>query len=178
MKRVVVVFGVVMLVLALSYPVIARGPEQGRGYGGKGGRGGGPGSCWGQGGGYGNLTDEQRTQLDKLHQKFRDDTAEIRTKMWTKKGELGILLGTSNPDAAKAKALQKEISDLKSQMAEKRIDLALEARKIAPDARIGRGFGMGFGRHKGGYGRYWGGRGHHGGYGHHWGGRGQGGCWN
>lgn len=165
MKRVAVIFGIVMLVLAMSYPVIARGPEQGRGYGAKGGRGGGPGYCWGQGGAYGNLTDEQRTQLDKLHQQFRDETADLRTKIWTKRGELRILMGTSNPDAAKAKALQKEISDLKAKMGEKKMELALEARKIAPDARFGRGHGMGFGRHKGGYGR-------------HGGGRGQGGCWN
>lgn len=165
MKRLAVVFGIVMLVLALSYPVIARGPEQGRGYGAKGGRGGGPGSCWGEGRGYGNLTDEQRTQLDKLHQKFRDETAALRTKIWTQSGELKILLGTSDPDAAKAKALQKEISNLRAKMGEKRITLVLEARKIAPEARIGRGYDMGFGRHMGGYG-------------HHRGGRGPGGCWN
>jgi zinc resistance-associated protein len=173
MKRLALVFGIVMMVLALSYPVIARGPEKGRGYG----RGAGPDTCWGQGGAYANLTEEQRTQLDKLHQKFRDETVDLRTKLWTKKGELRILLGTSDPDAAKAKALQKEISDLKAKMGEKRIDLLLEARKIAPEVPMGRGYGIGFGRHKGGYGHYWGGRGQ-GGYGHRWGGRGQGGCWN
>ncbi len=163
MKRLAVVFGIVMLVLALSYPVIARGPEQGRGYG----RGGGPGFCLGQGRGYGNLTDEQRTQLDKLRQQFYDETAALRNEIWTKSGELRILLGTSNPDAGKAKALQKEISALRAKMGEKRITMAFEARKIAPEARLGRGYGMGFGRHMGGYD-------------HHRGGRGPGGCrnWN
>ncbi|MCP4669627.1 MAG: Spy/CpxP family protein refolding chaperone [Deltaproteobacteria bacterium] len=161
MKRLAVFFGIAMLVLALAYPVIARGPGEGRGYG----RGGGPGSCWGEGRGYGNVTEEQRTQLDTLRQKFRDETAALRTKIWIKSGELRILLGTSNPDAGRAKALQKEISALRAEMGEKRIAMVLEARKIAPDSRIGRGHGMGFGRHKGGYG-------------HHRGGRGQGGCWN
>jgi Spy/CpxP family protein refolding chaperone len=173
MKKLAVVFGIAMLVLTLSYPVIARGPEKGKWYG----RGGGPGSCWDQGRGYGNLTKEQRTELNKLHQKFRDETAALRTKIWTKKGELRILMTTSKPDAGKVKALQKELSGLQSQMAEKRIDLALEAKKIAPEARMGRGYGMGFGRHKGGYGHHRGGRGQ-GGYGPQWGGRGQGGCWN
>jgi hypothetical protein len=49
------------------------------------------------------------------------------------------------------KSLQKEISDLQGKMADKRVDFELEARKIAPNARFGRGYGRGYGQ---GYGRY------------------------
>jgi zinc resistance-associated protein len=122
---------------------------------------------------------EQRTQLDNLHKKFYDETAQLRNEMWTKSRDLSALLNSPNPDADKARALQKEITGLKAQLAEKRLDFELEERKIAPDARYGSGYGRGSGRGYGkGYGHHMGGYGHHmGGYGHHKGGYGPGGCW-
>ena len=56
-------------------------------------------------------------------------------------------MNTSNPDAEKARALQKEISDLMGKMAQERITFQLEARKINPDLRFNGGFGGGFGHH-------------------------------
>ena len=116
---------------------------------------------------------------------------------------MNTLLNAPDPDAEKAKALQKEIIDLRGKMAEKRLDFRLEARKINPDARFGRGYGKGYGRHmKGygpragmGYGRHMAGYGPRAdmgcgrhmkgygpragmGYGRHMGGYGQGPCWN
>ena len=115
-----------------------------------------------------DLTDEQRNQLKELHQKFYDETAQLRTEMLAKSGELNILLNTSNPDAEKAKALQKEISDLRGKMALERLNLRFEARKIAPDVR----FGMDHqGRKMKGHGRGMG-------YGLNMGGQGPGSCWN
>ncbi len=78
------------------------------------------------------------------------------------------MLDSSTPDAEKATALQKEISDLKAKMAEKRLSYDLEVRKIAPDTqerRYGRGYGRGYGRSMMGEGP-------------RTGGRGQGPCWN
>jgi len=83
--------------------------------------------------------------------------------MWAKQGELRILMATSDPDFERARALQKEISDLRAKMAQERINLYEEAGKINPDLRSGRGWGRGFGpgnegygpgmgRHRGGYG--------------------------
>jgi zinc resistance-associated protein len=103
--------------------------------------------------GHENLTEEQRSQLQKFHQEFYDKTAKLRTEIMSKRAELGILLNTSNPDAEKAKALQKEISDLRAQLAQEMISFQLEARKIAPDLRLGRGYCQGgWGHHKRGYG--------------------------
>jgi zinc resistance-associated protein len=118
--------------------------------------------------------------METLHKKFYDDTAQLRNEMWSKSRELRALLDSPNPDADKARALQKEITGLRSQLAEKRLDFELEERKIAPDARHGYGYGRGYGKGSGkgsgrGYGR---GYGHHmGGYGPHMGGYGPGGCW-
>jgi len=132
---------------------------------------GGPDYCWQYGRGHENLTEEQRSQLDKLSQKFYDESAQVRNKIRSKSAELNTLLTSPNPDAEKAKALQKEISDLKAKLAQKRIDFRLEARKIAPELRFGRGYGRGYGSHMRGYGPGMG-------YGGHMGGYGPGACWN
>ncbi len=183
MKRLIALFGILVLVGALAVPVLAHGP--GRGRGPHMGWGGGPGQgyCGDYGPGAGNLTEEQQTQLDNLNKKFYDETSQLRDKMWTKSRELSALLDSPNPDADKARALQKEIAGLRAQLAEKRLDFELEERKIAPDARYGYGYGRGYekgyGRgYGGGYGHHMGGYGHHmGGYGHHMGGYGPGGSW-
>lgn len=186
MKRLIALIGILVLVGAIAVPVLAHGPGWGRGP--HMGWGGGPGQgyCGDYGPGAGNLTEEQRTQLDTLNKKFFDETAQLRNEMWTKSSGLSALLNSPNPDADKARALQKEITGLRAQLAEKRLDLELEERKIAPDARYGSGYGRGYGKgygkgHGKGYGR---GYGHHmrghgpgGGYGHHMGGYGPGSCW-
>lgn len=159
MKRVVIIFGILLLVGAIAAPVMARGPGWGMG----GQMGGPPGGCPGYSRyddrGYEKLTEEQKTQMEKLSQKFYDETAKIRTDLIAKKAELNILMDSSNADLEKAKALQKEISDLKAKLAQERLTHEFEVRKINPDARSGwgpgRGFGygrMGFGRHMRGYG--------------------------
>ena len=167
MKRLAIILGSVMLVSAIAYPVFAWGPGMGRGQGIKGNWGGGLGSCWRNERGYSNLTQEQQSALGQLNEKFFSETASIRNEIWSKSDELNNLLNAPDPDAEKAKALQKEIIDLRNVMAGKRLDFQLEARKINPDARFGAGYGRGYGRqmkgygHKAGmgYGRYRGGYG-------------------
>jgi Spy/CpxP family protein refolding chaperone len=112
--------------------------------------------------GYDKLTEEQRSKTDELYRKFYDETAKLRDEIWAKSAELDTLLNSANPDAAKAKALQKEISDLRARIAQERINFELEGRKIAPELRSDRGYqgrhmrghghGMGYGHHMGGYG--------------------------
>ncbi|MBW1886825.1 MAG: Spy/CpxP family protein refolding chaperone [Deltaproteobacteria bacterium] len=183
MKRLAMILGIVVLAGAIAIPVLARGPGWGKG-GQRMGRGGDPGSSSQYGRGYDNLTEEQRTQLDKLHQKFYDETAQLRTEIWAKRGELRILMNTSNPDVEKAKALQKEISDLMGKMAQEKIAFQLEARKINPGLPFGGGFGKGYGRHMKRYGPGMGYGHHRGGYGpgmgpgQYPGGHGPGYCWN
>jgi zinc resistance-associated protein len=179
MKRLIALLGILVLVGAVAVPVLAHGPGWGRGP--HMGWGGGPGygDCEDYGPGASNLTEEQRAQLDTLNKKFYDETAQLRNDMWTKSRELSALLNSANPDADKARALQKEITGLRAQLAEKRLNFKLEERKIAPDARFGKGYGRGYGKGYGrGYGHHMGGYGHHmGGYGPHMGGYGPGGCW-
>lgn len=183
MKKMFAIVGILALAAVIAVPVMAQGPGYGRGRHMQGYRGGDPGSCPWYGRGYGNLTDDQRGQTDALYQKFFDQTAQIRSQIWAKNGELNVLMNTSNPDLEKAKALQKEISDLKGQMAQERINLYAELKKIDPDARFGqaggrgRGYGQGWGRGYG-YGPCGGNYGY--GMGREWhrGGPGQGPCWN
>jgi zinc resistance-associated protein len=194
MKRLAVILGSVMLVAAIAYPVFAWGPGMGRGQGQgiSDNRGGGPGSCWRYDRGYSNLTQEQQSALGQLNEKFFNETEPLRNEIRAKSDEMNTLLNAPDPDAEKAKALQKEIIDLRGKMAEKRLDFRLEARKINPDERFGRGYGKGYGR---GYGRHMKGYGPRAGmgyerhmegygpragmgYGRHMGGYGQGPCWN
>lgn len=219
MKKLVTFLGVVFLIGAFAMPAMAHGPGYGKGPGPGGGPGsgwnrgpkanwgGGPGYCWGEGRTAGALTEEQASKMDNLSRKFYDETAQTRESLWSKMGELNRLFNSENPDAEKAKALQKEISDLRSKMAQARIDFELEQRKIAPEGSYGRGlgpgmrgygpgmkgygpgmrgygpgYGRGYGRHMmGGYGPGRGYYGHHmGGYGpgwHHRGGYGPEACW-
>ncbi len=147
MKKITTTVGILLLVSVLAVPVFAwhRGgwddSSRGPGYCGQGGRT------------FGSTTEEQRNQLDKLEQKFYDDTRGLRTQMWIKSDELDALLNTSEPDRKKVKALQEEISSLRGKMAQKRIDSDLEARNIAPNSGFARGgHGKGYGRHMRGYG--------------------------
>lgn len=178
MKRIITIVGIMALVGVLAAPALAYGPRRGGGDQMVGPWGGGKVNCPAYGRGwYGDsisgITVEQRAELDNLHQKFFDETAQVRTDLFAKRGALRTLLQTSNPDEAKALTLQKEISDLKGKMAEAKIKYLFEARKIHPDARIGWG-----GHGRGGYGRHMKGFGPGGGPARTGGGYGPRNCWN
>ena len=168
MKKVLTTLGILVLVAFLAAPVFAHRWGRGENYGG-------PGSCWSESGEYGNLTESQRAELEKLEQNFFNDTAKIRDEIRNKSAELNTMLNSPDPDAKKAQALQKEISNLKAKMGEQRVNFELEARKIAPNARFSRGQARGYGHRGHGYGMGY----HHGqkgNYGQRGGGYGP--CWN
>lgn len=163
MKKILTLGGAALLITALALPAFGRGPGWGGGPGG-GGWGGGPAydcpNYYGRS--QSNLTDEQRNQLAELGRKYYDSTAQLRTQMWAKRGELQSLLASPNPDPEKARTLQKDLSELRSKMAQERLNFTLEERKINPDARFGGGYGRGYGRGMGrgpgmGHGRHMGG---------------------
>ena len=153
MRKVLTTLGILVLVGFLTAPVFAHRYGGGKDYGGPG-----AGPCWFEGE---DLTDNQKAELDKLHQQFVDDTAKMREEIWNKSAELDTALNAADPDAKKAKGLQREISDLKAKMSDKRVEFELQARKIAPNARSGRGYARGYG-HRG-----YGSRGHGYGMGYH-----------
>ena len=146
MKKLVTIIGILLLGAVIAYPVFAHGPGWGRG-GHMWGNGGGPGSSWHHDMGFRGLTEEQQAKLDGLDQKFFNETGNLRGEIWSKRAELDGLLNSQNPDENKIKALQKEISTLQAQMAEKRLNYRLEARKTAPEGNAG-----GYYRGRGGYG--------------------------
>ncbi|MBW1911789.1 MAG: Spy/CpxP family protein refolding chaperone [Deltaproteobacteria bacterium] len=153
MKKTATTIAIVLLVSALAVPALARSKGRGPETMGKPGRGMTFSDQTRTGyARFANLTEEQRNQLKELHQKFFDKTAPTRIEHTAKKAELHILLKTSNPDTGKAKAVQKEISDLEAKLAQERIDLMFEARKISPDLPLGKGFGMSHGPTRGGFG--------------------------
>ena len=125
------------MLIAFAVPGFAqRGPREGKKYD----RG------WRCPSWYGGeeLTDEQSAALRELHQSFIDETVDLRTTVWTKKGELNILLDSSNPDEQKVMNLVKELNEAKSLLKMKKVEYLLKARKIAPGFR---GYGFGPGRH-------------------------------
>lgn len=147
MKKIMIVLGGLFLVTILATSAFSWGPPwRGEGCG----RG-----NWDRDSGdrgrynYGNetLTEEQKTNLNDLDKEFYDETKELRDELWTKSTELNTVLNKENPDIEKAKALQKEINDLRTELDSKGLEYQIEARKIVPDSRYSRGYGKGYGRH-------------------------------
>ena len=139
MKQHLVVKGIVIaaVVFILGYGANAfAGWGRGGGYGGCGG----PGGRWG-GGGYGgaSLTAEQYKQMDEQRRSFFDSTADLRQDIYQKDVDLRSELAKSDPDTAKARQLQKELSQLEAELEQKRFDHMMAMRKINPEA--GRGYG-------------------------------------
>ena len=88
-----------------------------------------------------NLNDEDIKALDEERSAFFKATEGIRQDLYSKQLELRSELYKENPDTTKAGALQKEISELESELDQKRIDHMIKVRKLSPNA--GRGFMMG-----------------------------------
>jgi len=145
MKQIATIFGIMILSVALTAPVFAY-------LAGGGGRG--LGNCWQESGQFNDLTEDQRAALAKLEDQFYQDTTELRREIWSKSAELDRTMSVLEPDANKARVLQKEISELKAKMSEKKIGLELAANKIAPDGRCARRHGRGYIQHMRGCGRH------------------------
>lgn len=121
--------------------------------------------AWGRGGGYGmgpgsgncprggsggpgtadTLTDEEMATVQKERSAFIESTRELRERRYNKGVELKDELSKPSPDAAKAAELQSEISDLESELDQKRLEHRLKMKKEHPEL-FGKGFGGGFGR--------------------------------
>jgi Spy/CpxP family protein refolding chaperone len=88
---------------------------------------------------FGNLTDEQREKIAEVRKSFIDKTTDLRNDLRTKHTELINILSTAEPNEEKAKKVQKEISNIRAELDQKRLELMLEILKIDPDARYGQG---------------------------------------
>jgi Spy/CpxP family protein refolding chaperone len=149
MKRLIILFGIVLLFGMMTTPSFARG-WRGMEFGPMRGQGPGLGMDHFRGGfpirpEFIPLTEDQRTQLGELKKKFQEDTAEFREALFDKSKELNTILTSEEPDEKKAKALQKEINDLRAKLSEKQLNLRLEITRVIPESDFGRGFNRFFG---------------------------------
>ena len=148
MKKLFVVFAMALVLAGATY-VYAVGPGPG------------PGpreGCMGYGKGA-SLTEEQRTQLQELRQKFHSETANLREQIWTMRQELRTLWSDSKSGADAILKKEKELRDLEDQMKDKAVQMKLEARNILTPEQLaefgkfggpGSGHGTGRGHGKGG----------------------------
>ena len=103
-----------------------------------------------------NLSADEIKQLDESRTTFFEAAEDLRRKIYQKKLELASELAKENPDAVTAAALQKEVSDFKGQIDQKRLEHRLRIRGINPDLAMGFCGGGHLGpemMHQGGYGR-------------------------
>jgi Spy/CpxP family protein refolding chaperone len=102
---------------------------------------------WGYGGSgygmFGDLSEEQIQQLNEERRAFWEATKSLRQQIYQKRLELASELAKQTPDGAAAAAVQRQISDLMAQLAQKHLEHFLRVQKIDPDA--GRGGSMGSG---------------------------------
>ncbi|MEA4857472.1 MAG: periplasmic heavy metal sensor [Solidesulfovibrio sp.] len=104
--------------------------------------GGGPGPGAGAGGcpGYGagmmaNLTPEQQTAFQKLHDAYAAKTAQLRAELGVKRAELNALVVLQNADQAKITALTKQIGDIEGQLLAEKTQFRIQvAKEIGPNA--------------------------------------------
>ena len=84
------------------------------------------------------MTQEEYEQVEQNRAAFFRETQGIRDSLYEKGRDLENELAKTEPDVAKASQLQKEISDLRAQLDQKRIEHVVEMKKLNPDA--GRGY--------------------------------------
>jgi hypothetical protein len=95
------------------------------------------GSYAGPGSGFrGELSQEEVEQLAKERSNFFEVTKDLRAKLYQKDLELRSELAKENLDKQEAARLQKEISELKAEFDQKRLEHFFNMKKINPD--IGR----------------------------------------
>ncbi|MFH1811457.1 MAG: Spy/CpxP family protein refolding chaperone [Pseudomonadota bacterium] len=123
------VFGLGALLLATTAE--ARGPR-GQGRGGHGGKGGmGPQMLEQL-----DLSNEQRTQIEKSQLAMRQDLVDIKAQLREKKDQLRDLWLADNPSEKSILAKHKEMDPLRNKIRERKIKHRLEVHKIlTPDQR-------------------------------------------
>lgn len=84
-----------------------------------------------------SLSEEQIEKLQEQRTEFQTATRDLRMELQSKRLALQSELVKKEPDAKTAKSLQKEISALNAELAQKRIEHVLEMKKIAPYAGMG-----------------------------------------
>ena len=108
-----------------------------RGYGGQ-MMGPGYGSC------YGDLSKEDYSKLEAAREEFFDQTRDLRRELDEKRYAMENELTKETPDRDKVKALQSDISKLRSEWDAKALEHRLEVREMMPESARGRTYAGGY----------------------------------
>jgi Spy/CpxP family protein refolding chaperone len=141
-KAIIAVALAAVVVLGITY-VYAEGPGFGPGHGRR--------DCagfWKDS----SLTSEQKTQLQDLREKFREDMAPLRETIHTKGTELRSLWADPKADPRIIQEREAELRELTNQMRDKMVQHKLEARNfLTPEqiSELGSCWGKGRGRGRG-----------------------------
>jgi zinc resistance-associated protein len=103
---------------------------------------------------YGNLTADEIAALNQQRAEFFKATEGIRQQLYEKNLALQGELAKDNPDTEKASGLQNDISKLRGELDQTRLDYEIQARKSGTGSNRGfwgNGRGMGSGFWGGGY---------------------------
>ena len=145
LKSIVFMVSVIALLGLSSLALAGSGRGHGGGYGcGRGADahwqatgGHGPGSCWRD-----EFSEEEIQKINQGRKAFREETASLRRQIYAQGLALESEMAQEKPDAQQAAALQKELSQLKGELAQKRITHRLKMKDINPNA--GRGWRGGY----------------------------------
>ena len=132
MKKAVILIAGITLVGIISLPLFAHGPGWGGNW-----RGCGYGDCPEYDYQGSNLTQEQRFELDALKNEYRTNTDKIRERLRETNHDLRSELRKTVPEETRIRELQTEISKLRAEMDNARINHTLKVKKIVPDAQPG-----------------------------------------
>ena len=147
MKRLSILLGSMLIISVLAMPLSAHGPAHTKGPHIK-GHWGAYSVCWAEHEKrYESVTEEQWNKLRDLDKKFYQETEPLRNEIMNLSHELYALLTGDDPEPEKAKAIQRNLSELRAQMDEKRLAHALEARTINSEFRFMREYGWRYHHH-------------------------------
>jgi len=132
MKRFATASLIILLVTALTIPVFGYGFKQGKGPGMTQGRFGGGEYGRMNHDGHTRLTAEQSKDMKALHDRYLEEITPLRSDLFAKRSELRLLWNKETPDGDLIKAKTKEISIIRDQLTDKRIDYRLAVQKIVP----------------------------------------------
>lgn len=93
---------------------------------------------------YGDLSEEDYKKLEAANEKFFEQTRDLRENLDEKRFALEKEWAQENPDTGKIKALQSDISMLRSDFDAKAVEHELEIRKMMPESARGRNYAGGF----------------------------------
>ena len=100
------------------------------------------------------MSEEDAAKVEKERTAFFEATQELRQAIYQKRLAMKAEMAKTDADAAMLSGLQKEISSLEADFAQKRLSHRLEMKKLLPDyqagAGMGRGRGLGRGQGNGG----------------------------